>query len=408
MIRKFQITKIAFLSILLSISFVISSQISAQTTFDKNKDGLVTDYRHYQTFGGKTSKAASSVSYTVFLPDGFGFNPNTDDVQLLYSGGKSAGHYVAYDTRYKDVCSKVTGGYNCIVTWTFDENQLSKGEYIIYFKVLDSNTMRKGQVYMDVFGYNPAPGSLYTTEGHVFFDKPITTPYAEFIDLSSLYNLIDKQEDDSLELSVKLNTQNAPTSVDYYLDSVLVGSAKNPTIVTDYSMSGGQASIFSYKLSNLSSLSVGSHTVNAIARGVGYNSDVFTTDGQTSIILIASFSANNDCSKKIKAIDTITLSAINQKTSQLNQIEVIDNKVRAYFADNPDQYSGYSDYIVAADNANQAVYKNLAEMVRSNIFGCDNFSDQVDIFITNFDTVQASLEMYRDTVINLIEKVGNV
>lgn len=388
----------------------LPTKIFAASTgsFDPATDGLVKDFVNYQTFGGKYGTATKSVTYNVFIPTGFSFDPSTERLQMVYTGGGNPAYPVADDTAYKNVCPEVSGGHNCTVTWTFDETKLAAGEYTLLFKVLDNTTHQKGRIFAPLsLGTGSTPSYLLTGGStDIFLNKPIATPYAEFQDIPAINTLADKQAAQSFPVKVRLNKQNNPTSVSYYLDGVLAGTASTATTVADNSFTGGQTSVFTFTFTNLASLANGSHLITAKANGNGYSVPVVTPDGQAKITVVAAFTNDPACLDKIKAMGEVTLSVINNETGQLHSIEIIDTKVRQYFADHPSQLASYSDLIKISDAANGQAYASLANLVKANNFQCDNLSTGIDGFLSQMDTVYQSLTTYRDAVINFIDELG--
>lgn len=251
-----------------------------------------------------------------------GFNPSSDTLEMLYSGGQlgSDDQAIAYESNLPSeagTCKAVSNGYNCLATWVFGDSYpaLTQGTYTISFKVLDSNTMPVNGVYMDLLnGDSSQP--LYAESGQVFINEPLTTPYAGFTStVQSLYSLVDPSSPTSLTFTVQVNAENSPTEVDFSFDGNLAQQVTNYTKVSNSSYDGGEVDQFQYTLNDLSSLTNGNHVLSATAVGSGYSVPVETQDGQTQINIEAAYGSDQSCATQVSSINKITNDVISQETS---------------------------------------------------------------------------------------------
>ena len=384
---------------------------TSSTGFDPSIDGLVTNFENYQSFGGKTGVAIKQVSYNVFLPSGMGFDPSKDTLEMLYDQG--GGQSIAYESNSPSAsgtCKQASNGYNCTATWVFANSYpaLTQGTYNISFVALNNQTMRMNGIYMDLLnGSGSQP--IYATTGQVFINEPLTTPYASFdSSVQSLYTLVDQSSPTSLTFNVNVNVLNSPTKVDFYLDNQLVHSDSSPIMQPNTNYTGGQEDQFTYTLNNLSSLSNGNHVLSAMAVGNGYSVPVVTQDGQSQVNIVAAYGTNQSCSSQISDINTITKSVISQETSELNQIQTIDNQAIAYFSKHTPSISNYSQLVNATNTDNKNVYTDLAVLVKDNSFQCSNISSQITTFISDLNKVYNDLNTYQTDSINLLNRAGGL
>lgn len=383
--------------------------------FDASIDGLVTNFENYQSFGGKNGVAAQSVTYNVFLPSGMGFNPSNHVLEMLYSGGsQGSSQSIAYESNSPNeagTCKATSsGGYNCSVKWVFGnaDPALIQGAYTISFVVLNSNTMPVNGIYMNLLG-SGSSNPIYAEAGQVFINEPLTAPYASFDSgVQSLYTLVNRSSLSSIPFTVDINAGNPPTKVVFYFDGQLAQSVTNYNKVANYSYSGGEVDQFHYTLSGLNSLSNGDHILTATAIGNGYSVPVVTQDGQSTINIEAAYGSDQSCATQVSSINLITKNVTTQETTELNQIESIDNQAIAYFAKNPPSISSYSQLVNTINNDNKNVYAELATLAKDNSFQCSDISNQITTFITDLNKVYADLGTYQTDSVNLLNKAGGL
>lgn len=387
---------------------------STSSGYDPSTDGLVTNFENYQTFGGKSGIAVKSVSYNVFLPTGMGFNPSNDVLEMIYSGGQSgAGQSIPYASNSPDQagsCKQASNGYNCDATWVFANSYpvLTQGTYTVSFKVLNSNTMPVNGIYMDLLnGSGSQP--IYAETGQIFINEPLTTPYASFdSSVQSLYTLVNQSSPKSLTFIVDINAKNYPTKVNFYLDGQMAQSVTDPVELSSNNYTGGQVDQFSYTLYNLNSLSNGDHILTATAIGSDYSVPVVTQDGQSEINIVSAYGSDQSCSTQVSSINTITKKVISQETSELNQIQLIDNQASAYFAKHIPSISNYSQLVDTINNDNKNVYSDLAVLVKDNSFQCSNISNQITNFIADLNKTYNDLNSYQTDSVNFLNKAGGL
>ncbi|MGB4420692.1 MAG: hypothetical protein WBI29_02755 [Candidatus Saccharimonadales bacterium] len=409
--------------IALGVSFFIQqtpiSNAAPLPSFDKTTNGLVTNFKQNQQFGGRFASVYDKMTYNVFIPTGSDFRYSYTMIHLMGSRSGDTpielARVMEHD-RDGDSCSQTAGGYNCSLTWDFS-NKFPAGTYELYIELSGSGGSDgyqplgyKSRVFFDVPGIGPVDYNLATIgQVQVSLEEPYDTPYASFKDITaSTLNVVDKETVQAFPVKVELNKAVNPLSVEFYLDGKLMKIVTESSEVDDSRYEGGKASVFTYNFTDIDELSNGLHSITAFANGSNYRSEVQAADGQNEIKLAVNFANDPACTDKMKAIGTVTLSAVNSQTNQLNDIEIIDRKVRQYFIDNPKELPEYNNLVKAADEANKDAYTSMANLVKANNFKCDYLNTGIDTFIEKMDKMYESLVEYRDSVIDLINAVGEL
>lgn len=411
--RRFAKLAIVCSSVVMLVLPSISIAAFADTSgFDQSIDGLVTNFENYQSFGGKTGAAVKSVSYNVFLPTGMGFTPSNDTLEMKVSMPQGGSQFVAYASNLSNAagsCKAISNGYNCTAVWDFTASwpQLTAGTYSISFVVLNQNTQPVNGVYMNLSNNTSQP--LYSETGQVFINEPLTTPYASFTsDVQSLDTLVDPSAPTSLGFVAEVNASNSPTETDFFLDGKRVQQVTSYSQISDSSFTGGLVDQFQYTLSNLTSLSNGNHILTAITFGSGYSVPVLTQDGQSQVNIEVAYGADQACVDKISSINEITKKVNLQVTTELNQIQMIDDEAVTYFSAHSPTISNYSQLVNTTNNDNKKVVSDMAALAKDNNFQCSNTPNQITSFITDLNKVQTDLTTYQNDSVNMINQAGGL
>ena len=262
--------------------------VKQSTDFDPVKDGKATNFKVYQTFGGKYGVASKAMTYNVFLPTGFGFDTKTDRLQLLYTLGTA--QKLADDTGDKSnkACQTVSNGINCSVTWVFDEATLKEAEYRIDFKVLDNTTHQKGRIFVDIT--NDIKGEGGAT---VFIKKPLTTPYVSFSSPNDTTTLSDKTQVADLPIIVKINSEYTTSSMELNIDGKLYQNIEKDKAIAsdDQQYTGGKTSLYKFtiKKDDLLALMNGEHALTAVAKVDSFSEQAVNSHDLPGLTLKISF-----------------------------------------------------------------------------------------------------------------------
>jgi hypothetical protein len=372
---------------------VAHAQAQLSPAFDPAKDGLVSDFTDKQMFGGKYGSATHLVSYTVFIPTGFGFNIQTDILELKYSTQPEVSYKVGAQNGNGSStnCSTVAGGYQCVLNWNLDLSKPPAGAYDISFVALDSTTHPEGRIVVPM-----SSGLGYAASGTIYIEAPLTTPYAEFSGAPSTALLTDKKAQSTLSIGVATNANNNPTSTEFYLDGKLVGTSNSAETVADSAYLGGNKKVFSYVLRDLENLANGNHSLTAKFKGADYPlTPVLTDSGQSRILLVAAYTDNQDCSDTLKPITSLQKQLIGDKSDQQDMVGKIDDKVRSYFVKHPSSYKDYKALIAQADMTKKAAADAVASLGSNTSLTCGDYSERVASFLQNIDESHAALLRYK-------------
>lgn len=258
-----------------SVSTVDNGSQTEQTSqqvggFQADTDAFVKDFEVYKTFGGKFALPTKSVTYTVFFPEKFGFNLESDRLQLSYGNGIPA------DDTGQDsnkACKTVEKGVECQVTWLFDEASLQEQEYMVSFKVLDNTTHQKGRVFVSL------QGDLYAENGAtVFIKKPLTYPYVVMSGIDNPLVVTDSIVEEDLKITVSANGSLKTQDANLYLDEEPIQVIAEPKIIEDQNYIGGKRAEFTFTIpfSKIKELSKGTHKINVRVTGTDFDVSAVT------------------------------------------------------------------------------------------------------------------------------------
>jgi hypothetical protein len=404
-------TKFLYATIFLLLLIVGSHNLAhAQTEapYESNTDALVTDFKEYQTYGGKYSVFIKKITYNVFFPTNFGLDASSDVLEIMSSnqpGGYTVGGQNGGSGPME--CTKVANGYNCPISWGLAPKAPAPGNYSVSFRLLDSTTHSKGRIFVPII----PSASHYAQTGDVTLASPLTSPYAQFASLTSNYLLSNRQSDKTMTTNVVTNSGNKATGVDYYLDGQLIGSSGPGVVQADSSYSGGYKETFNYTLVNLDQLKAGDHELTAQLVGVDGESNitVMTIDGKSSVRIVAAFTDNSStCDAKLNTINYLVNTITRSESSQFSQIETINAKVQDFYSAEPTNYSGYTLLIKNIDTAKADAQAKLANLSSLQNFDCSGYASEVNAYINGLNATYAALNDYKNAIVNLINTAWSI
>lgn len=261
-----------------------STSETLQPTYDATKDAVVKNFKNYQSFGGKYAIAQKSVTYTVFLPDAFGYDIKKDRLQLSYRSG-AQGDVLAAESNNADACKKADGGITCDLKWEFKEQELAQAETFVSFKVLGNDTKQKGRVFV------PITEGVYAEGGSsVIVNKPLTVPYAELVNSGTL-ELFDKAKVGDIPIKVQMNAGYKTGRAELYVDDKKINQTDTFAISDEANYQGGKVAVYELSLGKdeLLQLSQGMHKISVVVKGADYEAWGTSLNGQDYLDLVVYF-----------------------------------------------------------------------------------------------------------------------
>ncbi|MEJ0072810.1 MAG: hypothetical protein WDN27_01830 [Candidatus Saccharibacteria bacterium] len=372
--------------------------------FDPATDGIATNYDPTQQFGGRFDEQRPTLTFSTFLPTGFGFTNGSDRLSYQFTFPGNTARAGSDST-----CTAVTGGLNCTATLNLVDMEryytpLVKGVYTVTFTAQHPSGHGFGEVFFNN-GTDSAPD--YSTTGTYSINPPLHGDiYSEFTGAADTVSLVDATKT-TLPLKIRVNKENTPTSVSVSLDGKAVQTNSSPTTVSDSRFTpSGQAAEFDVTLTGMDKLSNGTHTITAIVTGSGYTSNVATVNGSTGITLNVSYDNSAACTTQLKGITKITNQAITKRTAELQNVALIDTKLRAYITNQNPKTNPYASQLTAVDAKQSAAQTAILALSDDNQFSsCQDMAKQVGTFTTQLDSTRQATIDYRDSLLQLITTI---